>query len=125
VVGLVIEDSGEGVRVQPRWGEDVGTALAFEKKSKPEGHVVSLWWVKGFDGSLYSVRLHYYPRKPCCHSGMHTHTPRSSNASSRWRGMTVTSSISHMKAISGGVRPGGRGKAMTTTRQCIIWYLET
>ena len=33
-------------------------------------------------------------------------TPRSSSASSRWRGTTVTSSISHRNATSGGVRPG-------------------
>jgi hypothetical protein len=32
--------------------------------------------------------------------------------------MTVTSSISHKKAISGGVSPGGRGKAMSATRSC-------
>lgn len=44
------------------------------------------------------------------------HTPRSSSPSSLWRGITVTSSISHRKAISGGVSPGGRGSAMTATR---------
>jgi hypothetical protein len=30
--------------------------------------------------------------------------------------MTVTSSISHRNAISGGVSPGGRGNAMVATR---------
>jgi hypothetical protein len=44
------------------------------------------------------------------------HTPRSSSPSNLWRGMTVTSSISHRKAISGGVSPGGRGNAMLVTR---------
>lgn len=39
-------------------------------------------------------------------------TPRSSRPSSLWRGMMVTSSISHRNAISGGVSPGGRGNAM-------------
>lgn len=32
--------------------------------------------------------------------------------SRRWRGTTVTSSISHRKAASEGTRPRGRGKAM-------------
>ena len=64
MVGLVIEDSGEGVRVQPRWWEDIGAALAFEKKRKPERDVVSLRWVKGSDGALYSVRIHGCTRKP-------------------------------------------------------------
>jgi hypothetical protein len=49
------------------------------------------------------------------------HTPRSSSPSSLWRGMTVTSSISHKKAISGGVSPGGRGNAMVATRK--VWLL--
>jgi hypothetical protein len=34
------------------------------------------------------------------------------NPSSFWRGTMVTSSISQMKAISGGVSPGGRGNAI-------------
>lgn len=48
------------------------------------------------------------------------HTPRSSRLSSLWRGMTVTSSISHRNAISGGVSPGGRGNAMIATRSNVI-----
>jgi hypothetical protein len=39
-------------------------------------------------------------------------TERRGNESILWRGMTVTSSISQRKAISGGVRPGGRGRAI-------------
>ena len=39
-------------------------------------------------------------------------TERSRRESILWRGMTVTSSISQRKAISGGVRPGGRGRAI-------------
>jgi len=41
-------------------------------------------------------------------------TPSSSSPSSRCRGMTVTISISQRKAISGGVKPGGNGKAIQT-----------
>lgn len=39
-------------------------------------------------------------------------TASSSSPSSRWRGITVTISISHRKAVSGGVKPGGSGKAI-------------
>ena len=39
-------------------------------------------------------------------------TPSRLSPSSRWRGMTVTISISQRKAVSKGVRPGGRSKAM-------------
>ena len=39
-------------------------------------------------------------------------TPSSSSPSSRWRGITVTISISHRNAVSGGVKPGGSGKAI-------------
>ena len=40
-------------------------------------------------------------------------TPSNCSPSSFWRGMMVTCSISHRKAVSGGVRPGGKGSAMT------------
>lgn len=33
--------------------------------------------------------------------------------------MTVTSSISHKNAISGGVSPGGRGNAIVATRDVV------
>ena len=39
-------------------------------------------------------------------------TPSNWSPSSRWRGITVTISISHRNAVSGGVRPEGSGKAM-------------
>lgn len=39
-------------------------------------------------------------------------TPRRSRLSSRWRGITVTISISQRKATSIGVKPGCRGNAM-------------
>lgn len=39
-------------------------------------------------------------------------TPRSSRPSRRWRGTIVTISISARKAISEGVMPRGRGKAI-------------
>jgi len=39
-------------------------------------------------------------------------TPSREMRSRRWRGMTVTSSISARKATSGWVRPGGSGSAM-------------
>jgi hypothetical protein len=47
-------------------------------------------------------------------------TPSNARASSRCRGMTVTSSISHRNAISGGVSPGGRGSAIAATRQVVV-----
>lgn len=47
-------------------------------------------------------------------------TPRSSSPSSLWRGMIVMSSISHRKAISGGVSPGGRGNAMLRRVTCTL-----
>ena len=71
MVGLVIEDSRQGVRVQPRWRENARAALSLEKKSKPERHVISLRWVKGFNGTLRvsdcttMLESHDY-------SGMHT-----------------------------------------------------
>lgn len=40
-------------------------------------------------------------------------TPSSSSESRRWRGITVTISISHRKATSAGVRPGFSGNAMS------------
>lgn len=39
-------------------------------------------------------------------------TPSRFSPSSLWRGMTVTISISHRKAVSGGVNPEGNGRAM-------------
>lgn len=39
-------------------------------------------------------------------------TPSNSIASRRWRGITVTSSISQMNATSAGLRPGAKGRAM-------------
>lgn len=39
-------------------------------------------------------------------------TPSSSRVSSRWRGITVTSSISQINATSAGVRPGFCDMAM-------------
>lgn len=49
-----------------------------------------------------------------CWVGAGRLTPSKSRRSRRWRGSTVTSSISHRKAISVGRRPGGCGKAMST-----------
>lgn len=43
-------------------------------------------------------------------------TPINSRLSSFCRGITVTISISHKKATSDGVRPGGRGNAMVDWR---------
>ena len=48
---------------------------------------------------------------------MFRRTPSSSRPSSLWRGMMVTSSISHKKATSEGVRPDGRGSAMCKDAQ--------
>jgi hypothetical protein len=42
----------------------------------------------------------------------HALTPNRSRDSSRWRGKTVTSSISQRKATSAGVKPRGRGRAI-------------
>jgi hypothetical protein len=42
----------------------------------------------------------------------HRLTPNRSSLSSRWRGMTVTISISQRKATSEGVKPGGSGRAI-------------
>ena len=36
--------------------------------------------------------------------------------------MIVTSSISHKNAVSGGVNPGGRGKAMTDLRHGVYAF---
>jgi hypothetical protein len=47
-------------------------------------------------------------------------TPSSSRPSRRWRGMIETSSISHMKAISGGVSPGGSGSAMAASQLFVV-----
>lgn len=44
-------------------------------------------------------------------------TPSNCSPSSRCRGMTVTSSISQRKAVSGGVRPTGRGSAIVEGRE--------
>lgn len=55
------------------------------------------------------VRMLVWGRAQLVGTGL---TPRRWSASSRWRGTTVTSSISQRKAISGGVRPEGRGSAM-------------
>ncbi len=44
-------------------------------------------------------------------------TPRSRRPSSLWRGIIVTSSISHKKATSGGVTPGGSDNAISRFRE--------
>lgn len=49
-------------------------------------------------------------------------TPNKSRLSSRCRGTTVTISISHKNATSIGVRPGGKGKAMSTSN-CVTFDL--
>jgi hypothetical protein len=41
-------------------------------------------------------------------------TVRRETDSRRWRGITVTISISQTKAISAGVKPSGRGNAMVS-----------
>ena len=48
-------------------------------------------------------------------------TPKSSRASRRWRGITVTCSISQRKPTSLGVSPGGRGRAMLRVL-CVLWH---
>ena len=48
-------------------------------------------------------------------------TPSSWSPSSRWRGITVTISISHRNAVSGGVRPDGSGKAMVGYSRDKLW----
>ena len=51
-----------------------------------------------------------------CWVGAGRLTPSKSRRSRRWRGSTVTSSISQRKAISVGRRPGGCGKAISTCK---------
>lgn len=135
---LVVEDGSEGVRVQPWRRENVGAALAFEEESKPEGNVASLRWVQRFEGPLLHVSFlpavwegtRIWPcnlvegRLTCVGGVRGVHTPSSSRPSSLWRGMTVTSSISHRNAISGGVSPGGRGNAIVATRECDLELSE-
>lgn len=51
-------------------------------------------------------------------------TPSRLSPSSRWRGMTVTISISQRKAVSEGVRPGGSSKAMVEQDIIRFGYCE-
>lgn len=53
-------------------------------------------------------------------TGGRKRTASRSMLSSRWRGTTVTSSISARKATSGWVRPGGSGSAIV----CVVWWWE-
>lgn len=113
---LVVKDRGERMGVQPWWWEDVRAALALQQESQPQWDIISMRWYKRFDRALCRFSdptFHTRVCKDCARRGAGgVHTPRSSSPPSLCRGMTVTSSISHRKAISGGVSPGGRGNAI-------------
>jgi hypothetical protein len=78
--------------------------------------------VLGWDPEGNSMSECIYNFRVCSHllvvqrPGAGPLTPSRSSRSSLWRGTIVTSSISQMKAISGGVRPDGWGNAMLSRR---------
>lgn len=92
------------------------------RRASQSGMLLLCGGFNGFRGPCLFVSLHYLwwycvTVKGGVLGG--ARTPRSSSRSSLWRGMTVTSSISHKNAISGGVSPGGRGNAMVRTRDVV------
>lgn len=53
----MVEDSCEGMCIQPRWSEDIGTALAFEEKRKPERDVTPLRRVQRPERALHYSQI--------------------------------------------------------------------
>ena len=51
--GFPVDDFAQGVRVQPRGRQDVGSTLLFEEKSQPEGKVGA---VRGAQGRRFALR---------------------------------------------------------------------
>lgn len=51
----MFEDFVEGGGEEPGWGEDVGSALAFEKEGEPEGELGAEGWAEGLCCSLEVV----------------------------------------------------------------------
>lgn len=106
---------------------DVGAALAFEEKGEPEGEGSGEGWVQrvgwALGGEVVSWGVVGGEGGPVCSSYECMEavvrelllTPKSSRASRRWRGMTVTCSISARKPTSLGVSPAGRGRAMAVS----------
>lgn len=128
--GFLVDDFAQGVWVQPRGRQDVGSALLFEEKSQPEGKVSAM---RGTQGRGFALRRQERRVSALSAAGSSLETGErrgegpgvwvlckeltlsSSMLSSRWRGMTVTSSISARKETSAGVRPGGSGSAIAMT----------
>lgn len=78
--------------------------------------------------SVFLILFFFGHRRTYCYAGMLQGrlTPSSSSVSRRWRGITVTSSISHIKATSEGISPGLRGRAIVMsdhTPRCIALVL--
>lgn len=96
--------------MEPCRGHDIGASLLFEKNCQPERQVGAVWRAKLRSRALLFIWLEDEGKGSSRY--MEWLTERSSMLSRRWRGTTVTSSISHRKAASEGTRPRGRGKAM-------------
>jgi hypothetical protein len=126
-LGLVVDYFGKGGWVQPGRGEDVGAALFFEEEGEPEGEVGSVWgaegggfalFVGGFGEFLFFCFVGLFGGAEEEEGWGGGVTLNKSMLSNRWRGTTVTSSISARKATSAWVRPGGRGSAIAGL---VVW----
>ena len=53
LVRLAVDDLGEGGRVQPRRGDDVGAPLLLEEKRQPQGQLGAVRWAERRGGTLF------------------------------------------------------------------------
>lgn len=98
--------------MEPRRGHNVGASLFFEKDGEPQGQIGSVGRAQLGSRALLQLVRNVIRSFYTVLTRLEQLTERSSMLSSRWRGTTVTSSISHKNATSEGIKPGGRGKAM-------------
>jgi hypothetical protein len=91
--------------------------LAFEEEGEPEGEGGAMWWAESGSWTLEVldwVAAREKEGEGACVVGLAGWelTERRLRLSRRWRGTTVTISISQRKATSIGVRPACSGNAM-------------
>jgi len=123
-LGFVFEDSFEGGGEEPGWWEDVSSSLAFEEEGEPEGQRRAMRRAESRRWALWMLDLvgeKNWKGEESVWWGWRGQvlTPRRFRLSSRWRGITVTISISQRKATSIGVKPVCRGNAMVGGKFCV------
>jgi len=110
-LGLVVDDVAERIRVQPGRCDNVGAPLLLEEEGEPERDVAAVWRAQcrglALGRGAQSGKVKLGGRRDG-----DALTESREMGSRRWRGTTVTSSISQRNPTSEGTRPGGSGSAI-------------